>query len=102
MKPAGLYSMLGPVTDDTMAQVNAYLDNPTTDGWDDISGIIVGKFPTETIWQCVVALDPDFPRRGRATDEKGNMVREWERIPHPFTVRKALKLARQSFKADAT
>lgn len=59
-----------------------FLQNPTADNWDDISGIIICN-SFDTIWQVMVAYAPDFPRRGRAEDFEGNIVRDWEQIPTP-------------------
>jgi|BioPla2DNA2_1021312.scaffolds.fasta_scaffold19648_6 hypothetical protein len=44
-----------------------------------------------TIWQAMVAYDPTFPNKGRTTDTEGNVIKEWERIPTPFEVLKAIK-----------
>lgn len=97
MKANGLENMLGEnIGLDYQNKIKDYIENPSFDKWDEIAGIVIAGYPTETIWQCICSLDPTFPKRGRATDLEGNTVREWERIPHPFLVRRALKLARKS------
>ncbi len=71
--------------------IKDYLRNPTPDNWDGVSGIIVcsgGK----TIWQSVIAVDPTFPRSGRRYEHQtGKVIKEWERIPDPVLVIRAIK-----------
>lgn len=71
-------------------RIKDYLRNPTPGNWSDISGIIVAG--GKTIWQSVCTTDPTFPRSGRMYDfETGKVVREWDRIPDPVLVIRAIK-----------
>lgn len=71
-------------------RIQAYIDNPTVERWDDISGIIItGGFTT--VWQAILEQDPTFPRSGRTTDITGKVVSEWARIPEPLEVLRAIK-----------
>ena len=70
--------------------IKDYIKTPTCDGWDDIKGIIICSDST-TIWQAVLTVDRTFPRTGRREDEKGNIIKEWERIPEPLLVLQAIR-----------
>lgn len=72
-------------------RIKKFTSNPNPDTWDDIHGIVVNG--TNTVWQAVLMIDQTFPHRGRTEDEKGNVLKEWERIPTPFQVLHAIKCA---------
>ena len=40
----------------------------------------------------MIDYDPTFPKTGRCTDKKGNVLKEWSRIPTPFEVMKTIQL----------
>ena len=80
-----------PIGEDYRAQIAKYLTDPTADNWNDIQSILIT--PGETIWQAMLCIDPTFPRRGRTTDVEGNVLSEWERIPTPLEVMRAIKHA---------
>ena len=87
-------NMLGrPLSAESIKRIKRFLADPTAENWDDIHGIIIspGKGEVITIWNAVLALDPTFPRTGRATDLKGNVVKEWERVPTPLEVLRAIR-----------
>ena len=82
------------LTPDCEQRLRAVLDSPTVENWDEAQSIILTSDAMGgTLWQAVVAVDPTFPRRGRATDMEGNVVREWERIPSTELLRQALAYA---------
>jgi hypothetical protein len=95
-KYQGCQNMFGPCLQNAkiIKRLNAVLDNPCEATWDDAHSIIVGADGFTTLWQCVIAVDPFFPRTGPRTDDKGNVIRRWERVPDHFTLRRALKFAR--------
>jgi hypothetical protein len=74
---------------DIKKRIYNYFKNPTYDNWDNIHCIIIKNF--QTIWNAMIAYDPSFPKQGRTTDEKGNVIKEWERIPTPFELMKAIQ-----------
>jgi predicted nucleotidyltransferase len=77
-------NMFGPLSPEIRKRILNFLQNPTTDSWDDIQSIIISGFGT--IWQAMIQIDPSFPRSGRRTDQAGNVVQDWERIPTPEQV----------------
>lgn len=84
----------GRLSDKIKKNIQAYINAPTPDGWDEIKGYII--HPTGrvmTIWQCIIEIDPTFPRVGRSTDENDNVIREWTRIPDAELIRQALAYA---------
>jgi hypothetical protein len=85
----------GPLEERDRQRILAYLAHPTEERWDDIAHIIVNGEAVQgsTIWQAVCQVDLTFPRRGRTTDTAGNIVEEWERIPEPALVARALRFA---------
>jgi hypothetical protein len=83
-------NLFGRLDGNIRNRIKAYCDNPTPDSWDDIQGIIVTRRHMGTIWQAVLEIDPTFPHVGRTTDAKGRVIEEWNRIPAPFTVLRAI------------
>jgi hypothetical protein len=83
-----------PLAPDVRARLQAVLDNPTIETWEDAHGIILRTEPKSlTLWQAWIAIDPRALRHGRLTDLEGNVIEEWERIPDRFTLMRALKYA---------
>lgn len=76
---------------DIKKRIYKYLNEPTFENWEDISSIIIRKKSFSTIWNAMIAYDPTFPRSGRITNEKGEVIKEWKRIPTPFEVMKAIQ-----------
>ena len=83
-------NMFGNLDIELRRRIIHYVMSPTVDGWDDICSIIVSNSPFLTIWQAVLEIDHTFQNTGRITDDKGNIIQEWERIPDPDIVKKAL------------
>ena len=78
-----------PWAAETKRRVLEYIQKPTNDLWEDIHGIIINR-RGRTIWQAVCVLDPTFPKIGRSYDLTGNLVRDYQKIPNPITVIKAI------------
>ena len=76
---------------DVRERLQAVIDNPCIETWEDAHGIIIT--PRLTLWQAWVAIDREAPRRGRRTDLEGNVIREWEKIPSSFTLLRAIQNA---------
>lgn len=70
-------------------RIQAYLNEPTVERWDDISGIIVKGW--KTVWQLMIETDSSFPRTGRSTDITGKIISDWAKIPAPLEVLRAIK-----------
>ena len=80
--------------EETKQRICDYLVNPTPTAWSGISGIIVNN-RSVTLWQAVRRVDPSFPATGRRYEiGSGRLLKEWERIPHPDLVLKAIERAR--------
>lgn len=87
-------NMWGYISEDIQERIVNYLENPTVENWDDIYSIIIQwDGITHTIWQWIIYCDPTFPKTGRATDIKGNVIKEWERTPTPKEVIRAINVA---------
>lgn len=85
--------MLGrPLSAESIKRIKRFLADPTAENWDDIMGIVVrpsGR--VNTIWQALLEVDPSFPRVGRTVDTDGRVVKEWERVPTPLEVLRAIR-----------
>ena len=82
-----------PLDDEAKRSIYDYLAKPSATGWSDISGIIVNNRML-TLWQAVRKVDPSFPATGRRYElESCRVVKEWERIPHPDLVLRAIQYA---------
>jgi hypothetical protein len=78
-------NMFGRISPYIEKRIRKYIANPTFDNWDDIQGIIINpEGQMITIWRAMIEFDSTFPRTGRTEDFKGNIIKEWERIPEPF------------------
>jgi hypothetical protein len=88
-----------PLDDDAKRRIYEYLEKPNATKWSDISGIHVnGRMLT--LWQAVRQVDPTFPATGRAYEmETGRVTKEWERIPHPDLVLRAIQYAQSQNKS---
>jgi hypothetical protein len=82
-----------PLDDGTKRRIYDYLEKPNAADWSNISGIHVNCCMV-TLWQAVRKVDPSFPATGRRYEmETGRIVKEWERIPHPDLVLRAIAYA---------
>ena len=80
-------NMFGALSPDLKARINAYLENPTEEGWEDVHCIIIHERKMgATLWQAWLAIDPTAPR------SKGETA-PWPRYPDSFTLRRAIKAA---------
>lgn len=84
-------NMFGEFPEKAALRIQAYLNDPSVERWDDISGIIInGK---DTLWQLLCEADPTFPKVGKTTNIKGEIVEEWAKIPSPMEVLRVIKQA---------
>jgi hypothetical protein len=71
--------------------VQAYLENPDEETWDELAHkIIPGTM--RTVWQSWIRVDGAAPKE---LTSLGTGVRIWPTLPDPFTVRRAIREARQ-------
>ena len=84
-------NMLGKLKPEVIKRINKFLRNPTTAGWEDIHCIIIDNTGRmKTIWNAVIDILPFFPNWGRKTNDKGEVIRDWEQVPTPEEVIKAI------------
>lgn len=83
-----LSNMLGALTPDIHKRLRQLHHYPHR-YWDRDHSIIIGAY---TLWQAVVWVDPDFPRRGPVYSG-GIKVADWERFPTSYEIEQALLLA---------
>ena len=82
-----------PLDHEAKRRIYDYLAKPTATSWSDISGIIINS-RLLTVWQAVRRVDPLFPASGRRYElGSGRVLNEWERIPHPDLVLRAIEYA---------
>ena len=74
-------------------RLQAFLDDPCVETWEEAHSLIIRVHPMMTVWQAWIATDPKAPWRGRAYDFDGNLIREWDRIPSAFAILRALEFA---------
>ena len=87
-----------PLDDEAKRDIYDYLAASSVTGWSTISGTMVNNRML-TLWQAVRQVDPTFPATGRRYEvETGRVVKEWERIPHPDLVLKAIQYAQSQNK----
>jgi hypothetical protein len=79
-----------PISPDCKDRIMRFLSSPSCDSWDNIAHLIITPDGT-TIWQAISRLNPAFPAHGRSFDFEGKVVWEWEQIPTPIDVVRAIK-----------
>lgn len=84
---------LGSFTPECRDRLQAVIDSPNENTWDDAYSIILNSGEWTTLWQAVCAVDPTFPKRGKQTDVKGRVIQGWSRVPDRPTLRQAIAYA---------
>jgi hypothetical protein len=75
-------NMFGKLTPDLLARLDAVVDNPTEETWDDAYSIIIATSPRSlTLWQAVLRVDPTFPNSGPVYGDGGSRISGWTAIP---------------------
>lgn len=84
-------NLFGPISEGCAERIREYLKAPTTEGWDDIHGILISEH--RTLWQAIRIVDPTFPATGPLEDINGNRIEDWPRLPDPVLVARAIRAA---------
>jgi hypothetical protein len=83
--------MFGSLDSVCRGRLEAVLDNPTEETWDEAYSLIVGKDGFTTLWQAWVQVDPDAPRFGPSEDFAGKRIHGWASVPDQLTLYRALR-----------
>lgn len=88
-------NMFGPLDASIRQRLQAMLDCPCEEHWDDTHGIILTEAEprVSTLWQWVLMVDPTFPRRGPSETLDGRRLSGWARIPDRELVAQAINMA---------
>lgn len=86
-------NLFGKMKSPERSRLMALINNPNQQTWDDAHGIILNRQNWMTLWQAILAIDPTFPTRGQAKDDRGRVVEKWPRVPTSDLVIRALKYA---------
>lgn len=96
-KPASLIdqctNLYGPLPAKIRQRIRAVLENPCQETWEEAHALIISETGMMTLWQAWIAVDPKAPV-SRPCD------RSWPRIPDPFTLYRAIRLAVDDPKAQ--
>lgn len=75
----------GYLSNDCRTRLEAVLDNPTQDTWDNACSIIINGDNLTTLWQAWIKVDPNA-----CLSKKGG---RWPVVPSQFVLYKAIKYA---------
>lgn len=78
-------NMLGTAKPDVQKRLQAVIDNPCSETWEDAYSIILcPKGRMTTLWNAVLEIDPEMPRRNRLDEP-------WPYVPTSETIKQAIK-----------
>lgn len=89
-------NLFGKLSPEVEGRVQAFMDNPSFETWDDIHGIIISATRMRTVWQAVIAVDPSYNNIALSYSSSGKYPpasKRWSRFPDAMTVARAIKLA---------
>lgn len=96
-------NMWGKLGDDVRERLTAAIENPGEETWDDAQSIILNRDTWLTLWQAVLAVDPDFstakgPVTRWVTDNSelgghSEPVSGWSRTPTAEVIVQAINYA---------
>ena len=86
--------MLGKQPKENRDKIVDYLFNQTTEGWDEIHGLLVDS--RHTIWQGVIKIDASFTDIGKKVrfnpeTKESKVIENWKKIPDALLVMRAIK-----------
>lgn len=82
-------NLFGTVKPEVQKRLQAVIDNPTQETWDDAHCLIISSKRFKTLWQAVLEVDPTFQRN--ATYDMETHTTKWDRIPTRETIIKAIQ-----------
>jgi hypothetical protein len=82
-------NLFGNIKPDIQKRLQAVIDNPTHETWDDAHCIIISSKRFKTLWQAVIEIDPTFQRSAGYDMETNTTL--WKRIPTKETIIKAIQ-----------
>lgn len=86
-------NFFGPLDQSIRRRIRRVITSPNARNWEDAHSVIIGSDGWMTLWQAVIAVDPTFPRTGRVTNQKGDVLEEWRRIPSTDLILRAVRFA---------
>jgi hypothetical protein len=87
-------NLFGALDADCQARLQAVMDNPTPETWDNAYSLIIGGRNFRTLWQAVLIIDPTYLTSGTPVKigETITPEQKWSRVPSKETIRAAIKL----------
>lgn len=82
-------NLFGNVKPDIQKRLQAVIDNPTQETWDDAHCLIISSKRFKTLWQAVLEIDPTFQRS--AGYDMETHTTKWDRVPTSETIVKAIQ-----------
>ena len=79
-------NMFGNLSQEVKERLQAVIDNPCEETWEEAYSIILTMRPTKTLWQAVADIDPDM----RRAKPSGSL---WFKIPEKGVIIKAINIA---------
>lgn len=79
-------NLFGKLNPEIKERLQAVIDNPCQETWDEAYSIILTMKPMKTLWQSVAEMDPDM-RKGKPCGSN------WYKIPERDVIIKAINLA---------
>ena len=86
-------NLFGHLKPELLQRLQAVIDNPTAENWEDAHGIIISKKKFTTLWQAVCKFDNTFPVRTKPVriGETIPPSEKWERVPTSLAIKQAIK-----------
>lgn len=87
-------NLFGNLDADCQGRLQAVIDNPTPETWDEAYSLIIGGRGFGTLWQAVLKADPTY-LTSAAPCEFGKTLKpseKWSRVPSSKTIKAAIKL----------
>ena len=82
-------NMFGKLKPEVKARLQAVIDNPCQETWDEAHSIIInGSGKMKTLWQAVLLVDPTFQRS--AGYNMDTHTSKWKTIPSQQTIIEAI------------